>query len=313
MKMSLSYQKKENGIHYLNPFVKLSVIFIYIVLGSIYSHPIYLMVLVFNILLISYFADCFQQMVAFFRFFIWMGVFVFLFNFLLNRNGETILFTIHTGIEIIGDIPFTLETAVYAIISILKLMVIIFAFSLGNFIINPDDLLRAMMKLKLPYIFSLLITMSLRFFPLILQDLEQVSDVQKARGLQLEKGNAFTKIKNRVGLILPLLSNSLDRAVQVAEALESKGFGRSTPRIYFREIKVSTKDILSAILFGLLLTLLLIYFFDGFGFYEVYPLVSIPKVLELDLFLLLAITITTLVYFFIINQVYPNKKGEAKR
>ncbi len=241
-------------------------------------------------------------MVAFFRFFIWMGVFVFLFNFLLNRNGATILFTIHTNIDIFGDIPFTLETIVYAIISILKLMVIILSFSLGNFIINPDDLLRALMKLRLPYVFSLLISMSLRFFPLMLKDIEQVSEVQKARGYQIDAGSFVSKIKNRIGLILPLLSNSLDRAVQVAEALESKGFARSNLRTDYRTIKISSIDGILFFVYGALLSYLLLNYFNGFGVYEVYPLVSLPKVLETDILLIVIFFLTNFVFLTLINR-----------
>lgn len=304
--MSLVYQKKDTGIHSLNPLVKLLIIAIFIVLGSIYSHPIYLLVIIFTILLVSYLAECFEQMMAFFRFFIWMGVFVFLFNFLLNRNGATILFTIHTNIEILGDVPFTLETIIYAGISILKLMVIILSFSLGNFIINPDDLLRALMKLRLPYVFSLLISMSLRFFPLMLQDMEQISEVQKARGLQIDSGSFVSRIKNRIGLILPLLSNSLDRAVQVAEALESKGFARSNVRTDFKAIKINVADSISLILFSGLLSYLLFNYFNGFGIYEVYPLASVPKILEADIFLIAIFFITNFA-FFILANCKPNK------
>ena len=233
---------------------------------------------------------------GFFRFFIGIGIFVVLFNAVLNRNGMTVLFTIYTNNEHIGDIPFTLETLMYSIISIMRLMIIIFSFSLGNFIINLDDLLRSLMKLKLPYVFSLLITMSLRFFPLMLLDLDMVSEVQKARGLQIDTGNWITKIKNRVSLLLPLLSNSLDRAVEIAEALESKGFGRTNKRTSYKTISTKFGDYLQILLF-LSITIIAIWtFIMGYGTYQIYPLFYLPKVELTDIILLFGFTIIILIY-----------------
>jgi len=165
----------------------------------------------------------------------------------------------------------------------------------------------------LPYVFSLLISMSLRFFPLMLQDIEQISEVQKARGLQLDSGSFVSRIKNRIGLILPLLSNSLDRAVQVAEALESKGFARSNPRTDLKAIKNNIKDWISLIIFTGLLSYLLYNYFNGYGLYEVYPLASIPKILGTDIVSLGIFLLTNIAFFAFTNRKFIRITGVARK
>ena len=54
-----------------------------------------------------------------------------------------------------------------------------------------------------------------------------------------------------MAVIIPLLSNSLDRTVQVAEAMESRAFGSGQKRSFFREITLSRLDA-AALMLGFL-------------------------------------------------------------
>ncbi|MCK5044116.1 energy-coupling factor transporter transmembrane protein EcfT [Candidatus Parcubacteria bacterium] len=63
-----------------------------------------------------------------------------------------------------------------------------------------------------------------RSIALIFNDLEQILDAQKARGFSLREAKIKDKVAGYTGLLIPLLTISLERAQKQAIALELKGF-----------------------------------------------------------------------------------------
>ena len=109
-------------------------------------------------------------------------------------------------------------------------------------------------------------------------------------------------------MLLPLLSNSLDRAVEIAEALESKGFGRTNKRTSYKTISTKFGDYLQILLF-LSITIIAIWtFIMGYGTYQIYPLFYLPKVELTDIILLFGFTIIILIY----SMSMSKKEDETK-
>ena len=78
-------------------------------------------------------------------------------------------------------------------------------------------------------------------------------------------------------LMLPLLSNSLDRATQVAEAMESRGYGNSVKRTFFREAPFALEDIAALVLLGCAAGLTVVVRLLGLEEYEYYPSLGDPS------------------------------------
>ena len=224
--------------------VKLLILVFYITFSFVLNNPVYLAALLFNLILFAGLAKSLKKVGHFIILVVYLGFFIIIFNIIINNNGSTIIAILPISIPLFGHIYITAEAFIYSSISIFQLVIMIFAFSLVNLIINPDELMKTFLKLKMPYIMTFLFTMSLRFFPLLLRDLNQITNVQKSRGYELDKGNIFKRIKNRIVLILPLLSNSLERSIAVSEALESRAFGLKKKRSYYNHLSISKLDVL---------------------------------------------------------------------
>ena len=153
----------------------------------------------------------------------------------------------------------------------LRLAAIVSAFALVNLCVHPDDLMRAAIKLRLPYRSVLVTSLSIRFVPVLMQDARTVSDVQQSRGLSFDSGSMAQRIRNRGALILPLLSNSLDRAVQVAEAMEARAYGAPVRRTFYRDAPVPAGDVAAIVAMWSGLGLLLVSRAWGLGAYQYYP------------------------------------------
>ncbi|MBD3352274.1 MAG: hypothetical protein GF364_12375 [Candidatus Lokiarchaeota archaeon] len=202
---------------------------------------------------------------------IFFGIFVLIFNIILNPNGETKLVETTFQLPLYGNLTITLETVINSAISILSLISLIMVFGLMNKLINPDGLTKIFAKMRLPYSITFMIITSIRFFPLLIQDLKSITEVQKSRGFELEGRNFLVKIKNQIVIILPLLTNSLDRSIQMAEALEARGFGMNKKRTMHNPIKFRKTSYLSIIITIISVGFSIAIFVLGIATFDPYP------------------------------------------
>jgi energy-coupling factor transport system permease protein len=98
-----------------------------------------------------------------------------------------------------------------------------------------------MEKMRLPYSLSLAFSMSLRMIPLMAEQAQKIVDSQRARGLDLESGNFLRRIKNLIPILVPMVVLSIKRSVEIAEALEARGFGSERRTRYF-DIEMRCQD-----------------------------------------------------------------------
>jgi len=60
--------------------------------------------------------------------------------------------------------------------------------------------------------------------PTMAVDAQTVVDAQRSRGLELDKGNLLKRVRNYIPILIPLLLIAIRRSLELAEALEARGF-----------------------------------------------------------------------------------------
>jgi len=269
--INFRYREKRTPIHRLNPLCKLLWGGGILVLALILDHPLFLLLLFISTLAPVATAKVGKEWASFIKLALYLCIAIIVINALLNYNGAHVLYQASFSIPVMGIPTITLEAIVYGLAMCLRLLAIISAFAVITLTVHPDDIMLAMIKLKLPYKSVLVTSLSTRFMPTLIDDAERITDVQRSRGLELNRGGPFKRVKNRIHIVMPLLSNSLDRTVQVAEAMESRAFGSGGKRTYYRDIKLDTMDIVSLVLalsplaFGIFVSL------SGYAAYRYYP------------------------------------------
>jgi len=108
----------------------------------------------------------------------------------------------------------------------LKLMLTLSIFVFFSLTVHPDRLLKALGKRAMRS--ALALSISVRLFPTLMKDAKDIYEAHISRGLPLDRGNIIKKWMKRIPLIIPLLSNALERTGTLAESMESRGFGRSS-------------------------------------------------------------------------------------
>ncbi len=168
---------------------------------------------------------------------------------LLGASGIALLvFLISLGVNSSGSY-FSLGTVdlsssfLAAITSTLRWFVFFAAFSAFFLTTSPEDLSVALEAAHIPYTFCFAIATSVRFIPVLANDLEHIMDAQRSRGLDFDTLNPLKRIWNLRPLILPLIANAIRRSLDLEEALDSKAFGMSKRRTHLYELSLSHWDL----------------------------------------------------------------------
>ena len=122
------------------------------------------------------------------------------------------------------------STLVFSAAMTLRFVSLMSAFSIFFMTTSPDDLGLALEQVHVPYTLSFTFTTAVRLVPTMALDAQTVIDAQRSRGLELDKGNFMKRIRNYIPILIPLIVSAIRRSIELAEALESRGFGASPNR-----------------------------------------------------------------------------------
>jgi energy-coupling factor transport system permease protein len=144
----------------------------------------------------------------------------------------------------------------------LRFVVLVESFSVFFLTTSPDHLGLALENSRVPYEFAFAFTTAVRFVPVLAEEAQTIMDAQKARGLELEKGGLFKRIRNYIPVLIPLIVSAIRRSLELAEAMESRAWGATKKRSNLYALKLHRGDYsLLAIIVGILAVTVYIYFF----------------------------------------------------
>ena len=255
----------------MNPLSKLVWGVGILVLSLIFNHPLYILLLLAAVLSLVLVARVWREWSSAMRLALWLGISIIVINALVSYHGSHVLFEAPFTLPVIGTPKITVEAIAFGAVMALRLFVIISTFVLINLTVHPDEIMAILLKLKFPYKSVLVTSLATRFMPCLIEDVARIGDAYRARGLELDTGSWLVRIKNRAQIILPLLANSLEKAVQVAEAMEARAFGTGRKRALYHDIKLNPMDTVTLGFAVMPLALGILMRIWGYGDYRYYP------------------------------------------
>ena len=93
----------------------------------------------------------------------------------------------------------------------------------------------------------MMMTIALRFVPLLLEETDKIMSAQKARGADMESGNLKQRIKALVPVLIPLFVSAFRRAYELAIAMECRCYQGGDGRTRMKVLKMKKRDYLSVI------------------------------------------------------------------
>ncbi|HFI0235736.1 TPA: energy-coupling factor transporter transmembrane protein EcfT [Streptococcus suis] len=92
---------------------------------------------------------------------------------------------------------------------------------------------------------GLMLSMSLRFVPTLMDDTTRIMNAQRARGVDFGEGNLIQKVKSVIPILIPLFASSFKRAYALATAMEARGYQGGEGRTKYRVLKWTYLDSLA--------------------------------------------------------------------
>lgn len=137
------------------------------------------------------------------------------FNVLMVHVGEHVFLRLPAEVPLVGG-PLTLEALAYGALNGVVLAGLLAAFGVLNRVLPVRALLRLVPRAYYPA--AVVMSIAVTFAPSALQQVQQVREAQAVRGRRLGGPGSW------LPLLVPVLEGSLERSMQLAEAMVARGF-----------------------------------------------------------------------------------------
>ena len=235
----LKFRKVYSPIHNLDPRMKFIYVCAVFVAAIIFGELLPLIALFLMQIPFVLLAGVQREWLRSLRGAVFLAAIIFFTNFIFSFIGAGYV-VLATNVE-------------YAAAMTLRFVVLIESFSVFFLTTSPDHLGLALEQTRVPYEFSFAFTTAVRFVPVLAEEAQTIMDAQKARGLELEKGNFLKRIRNYVPVLIPLIVSAIRRSLELAEAMESRAWGATKKRTNLYALKLHRGDFaLLAITIGVL-------------------------------------------------------------
>jgi energy-coupling factor transport system permease protein len=160
--------------------------------------------------------------------------------------GENIIFQF-------GFLRMTAEGLLLAVQMIFRLILLILGSSILTLTTSPiqltdgiEALLRPLKRVKVPsHDIAMLMTIALRFIPILADEMEKIMKAQKARGAEFDTGGLIARAKGLVPILVPLFVSAFKRADELATAMEARCYRGDINRTKMKEMKFTRLDFFS--------------------------------------------------------------------
>lgn len=121
-----------------------------------------------------------------------------------------------------------------------------------------EYLMKPLLKVKFPvYELSLMLAIALRFVPTLMDETVKVMNAQRARGVDFASGSIFKRSKAIVPILIPLFVGAIQRAIDLGDAMEARGYQGGENRTKYRILAWHRRDSLAVLVFiGVLVVLI---------------------------------------------------------
>ena len=147
-------------------------------------------------------------------------------------------------------IKITIEGVELAVFMALRLIFLIIGSSLMTLTTTPNQLtdgletgLAPLKKLHFPvHEISMMMSIALRFIPILLEETDKIMKAQQARGADFEEGKLLDRAKALVPVLVPLFVSAFRRANDLAMAMEARCYRGGVGRTRMKPLKYTKKD-----------------------------------------------------------------------
>lgn len=255
-----------SSIHKLDPRTKIILSLLFIVAVFIANNPLsFLLLLIFSLILVSISRISFAVVFRGIKPILFILLFTALINIFMTGGSSEPLVSFWV-------INIYKEGIFRAVFMALRVTILIIGTSiLLTYTTSPISLTDGLESLMLPlkkigvpvHTFAMMMSISLRFIPTLVEETEKIMNAQKSRGADFTTGSLINRAKALVPLLVPLFVSAFKRAEELATAMECRCYRGDYKRTKLVKLELKTRDYLWLCVFFLFLGFII--------FLSVYP------------------------------------------
>lgn len=240
------YYPAQSPVHRLDPRVKIICTLIFLVSLFVQNSLLgYAVATIFLMIVIKASQVPLKFMLKGLKAIVILLLFTVVMNLFLTKGGETL---VHFWIFTITEQG--LRVSVFMAIRLIYLIV---GSSLMTLTTTPNSLtdgiesvLKPLNKINVPvHEIAMMMSIALRFIPILLEETDKIMKAQIARGADLESGNIIQKTKAMVPILVPLFVSAFRRANDLAMAMEARCYCGGEGRTKMKPLIYEKRDYLA--------------------------------------------------------------------
>ena len=162
-----------------------------------------------------------------------------------------------------GILHITAEGVRLAIFMCVRLVLLVMTTSVLTLTTTPivltdavENLLSPFKRIGVPaHELGMMMTIALRFIPLLADETEKIMAAQKARGAAFDEGGLMDRARALLPILVPLFLSAINRASELAMAMEARCYHGGEGRTRLHELHYENRDRVAGILVALILAL----------------------------------------------------------
>lgn len=236
------YYPVESKLHRLDARVKIVAVFIYLIsLFMFSSFAGYVVVSGFLVLVVALSRVPLSYMVKGLKPIIILLLFTAFFNIFGTKGDAAVQWRF---------ITITWQGLRAGVFLSMRLIYLILGSSLLTYTTTPGQLtdgvemlLKPLERLHVPvHEFAMIMSLALRFIPLLLDEANRIIQAQSARGADFDEGNVMVRMRAMVSVLIPLFSSSIRRAYDLAMAMEARCYHGGGGRTRMKPLRYRKSD-----------------------------------------------------------------------
>lgn len=169
---------------------------------------------------------------------------------LLISVSFNLFLTPGTPIFKFGFLQMTWEGVEFAVFMAVRLIYLVLGSTILTLTTTPNQLtdgleksLGFLNKFGVPvHEVSMMMSIALRFIPILIEETDKIMKAQMARGADFESGNLIQKAKAMVPLLVPLFISAFRRATDLAMAMEARCYRGGDGRTRMKPLRYEARD-----------------------------------------------------------------------
>ncbi|PGT81228.1 MULTISPECIES: energy-coupling factor transporter transmembrane component T family protein [Bacillaceae] len=230
-------------IHRMDPRAKLILIFAFVFIVFIANNFLtYALLGVFTLFVVMMTKLPLRFLIRGLRPVLWIILFTFILHLIVTKEGEVLI-----DLRFLKIYEEGLKQGIFISLRFLYLILITTILTLTTTPIEITDGMESLLgpfgKLGLPvHELALMMSISLRFIPTLMEETDKILKAQMARGVDFTGGPLKDRFKAVVPLLVPLFISAFKRAEELATAMEARGYNGGEGRTKLRQLKWGLMD-----------------------------------------------------------------------